>query len=192
MLDEAFWADRAQWIIWGIVMALVMGALARSRKKVRPPAEDNTLVHPKGILVAGVLCTGLFVACAVLSFDAKTGGPGVALTFLALALLGVPLIIDYSLARHTLTATGLDYGTMFKGRHSLRWADVTSVRYSQVSKWFLIESPGRPVARISAMLVGLEKFSAEVLRHVPHQRIEPQTLQILKDAAQGTLPTIWK
>jgi hypothetical protein len=184
--------ETVHWLIWGIVMALVMGALARSRKKLRPPAEGNTLVHPKGILVAGVFCTGLFVAFAVLSFDAKTGGPGVALTFLALALLGVPLIIDYYRARHTLTATGLDYGTMFKGRHSLRWADVTSVRYSQGAKWFLIESPGKPAARISAMLLGLEKLSAEVLKHVPHQRIEPQALRILKDAAQGNLPSIWQ
>lgn len=173
-------------------MALVMGALARSRKKPRTPTEGNTLVHPKGILIAGVLCTGLFVTCAVLSFDARTGGPRVALTFLALALLGVPLIVDYYRARHTLTATGLDYGTMFKGRHMLRWADVTSVRYSHASKWFVIESPGRPVARISAMLVGLEKFSQEVLKQVPHRRIEPDALLVLKDAAQGNLPAIWK
>ena len=192
MFDEAFWQDRVQWLIWGIAMALVMGALARSRQKLRPPTEGNTLVHPKGILIVGVVCTGFFAACAALSFSAKTGGPVVALVFLAFALLGVPIILDYYRARHTLTATGLDYGTMFKGRHTLRWADVASVRYSHVSKWFLIESPGRPVARISAMLVGLEKFSGEVLKHVPHSRIEPDALLILKEAALGNLPSIWQ
>ena len=191
MFDEAFWAERAQWMIWGIIMSLVMGALARSRQKFRPPAEGNTLVYPKGILVLGAICTGGFLACAALSFDAKTGGPGVALTFVVLSLLGVPLLLDYYRGRHTLTVAGLDYGTMFKGRYFVPWTEVTRVRYSQVSKWIVIESPGRPAARISAMLVGLQKFCTDVLRHIPRDRIEPDAFQVLEESARGNLPSLW-
>ena len=191
MFDEAFWADKLQWLIWGVVMAIVMGALGRSRQKLRPPTEGNTLVHPKGILVLGIVCIVFFGAFAVLSAFAETGGLGIAAVFVAFALMGVPILLEYYRVRHTLTANGLEFGTLYRGRHALRWAEVARVRYSHVWKWFVLERPGQPVARISAMLIGLQKFSEEVIKHVPHSRIDPDALPILRDAAQGNLPSIW-
>jgi hypothetical protein len=191
-MADPFWQTTIQWTIWGIAMSLVMGALARSRNKVRLPMDENKLVHPRSTLILGVVCSGFFVSAAILSVAfIEKGGWGFAIFFLAFSLLGAPIIVDYYLARHELTGDGLNYGTMFKGRHSLKWADVTSIRYSQGAKWFLVFAPGKPVARISAMLLGLPAFAKEVLNKVPGSRIETQAQQVLRETAQGNLPRIW-
>jgi Bacterial PH domain len=193
MTTRPWWAPVLQWGLWAVVMTLVMGWLARTRTRPRPARESHTLAHPRSTLVLGLICGGFFLALAVLSamFPGRTGSPLITLFFLAFAALGLPLVLDYRNARHTLTPDGLRYGRMLGDGGSLRWSEVRRVRYSEAAKWFRLELDGGRVVRISAMLRGLPEFATAVLAQVPPSAIEEDTRAVLQATAQGELPRIW-
>jgi len=182
-----------QWTIWALAMSLVMGLLAKSRDKPRPASDADTLQHARAILVLGQVSVLFFVIMAIISAATMHGKDRwMPLPFLGFALLCGTLILEYRRARHQLTDDGLAYGTLFRGRHVLRWKDVRRISYSPAMKWFVITSPDRPPARISTLLQGLPEFANAVLQQVPHGSIEPETLKMLGDTANGELPRLWQ
>ena len=64
-----------QWIVWFVLMALVMGWLARSRSRSRAASDAALLYHPTSTLIAGYAgCNEKFVLLTtgitgVLSFE---------------------------------------------------------------------------------------------------------------------------
>jgi hypothetical protein len=190
---KPWWAPVLQWGIWAVLMTIVMGWLAHTRTHPRPAGEAHSLAHPRSTLVIGLICGGFFLALAVLSamFPGKTGSPLITLFFLAFAALGLPLVLDYRNARHTLTPDGLRYGRMLGEGGRLRWAEVRRIHYSEAAKWFRLELAGGEIVRISAMLKGLPEFAAAVLAQVPPAAIDPDTRAVLQATAQGELPRIW-
>jgi len=193
MNARPWWSHVVQWGLWAVAMSLVMGWLARSRKQAPAPPDAQTLAHPRSTLIVGLVCTGLFLIVAVLSalFPGKSGSPAVTLFFIGFAALGLPLILDYRNARHTLTADGLRYGKMLGGTGTLRWADVQRLSYSQSAKWFRLDLADGRVVRVSAMLVGLPQFAQAVLDQVPPAAISPDARTVLQGTAAGELPRIW-
>jgi hypothetical protein len=193
LTTRPWWAPVLQWGLWAVLMTLVMGWLAHTRTHPRPSHEANTLAHPRSTLAIGLICGGFFLALAILSamYPGKTGSPLISLFFLAFAVLGLPLVLDYRNARHTLTADGLRYRRMLGEGGRLRWAEVRKIRYSEAAKWFRLELAGGEVVRVSAMLKGLPEFAAAVLAQVPPTAIDPETRDILQATAQGELPRIW-
>ena len=49
-----------QWIVWFVLMALVMGWLARSRSRSRAASDAALLYHPTSTLIVGLVVGGLF------------------------------------------------------------------------------------------------------------------------------------
>ncbi|PYP66807.1 MAG: hypothetical protein DMD36_16560 [Gemmatimonadetes bacterium] len=162
-------------------MGAIMAWLARSRARTRPAADAQRLTHPRSTLIVGLACSFLFsgVALASALWPGKTGSPGISLAFLAFAALGVPLILDYRNARHTLTEDGLRYGRTWGGGGTLRWREVRRLRYSAAWKWFRLEGPEGQVARAA-------------LAQVPAAAIDPQTRPVLEATAQGNPPSLWQ
>ncbi len=193
MSDKLGWSSTLQWALWAGVMSLVMGWLARTRSQPRPSREVNSLAHPPSTLAIGLVCTCFFAAIAVLSalYPGKNGSPLVSLIFVGFAALGIPVLLDYRNARHTLTPDGLQYGRMLGGGGHLAWADVRTLRYSHSAKWFRLELRDGSVVRISAMLRGLPEFAAAALARVPAGAIDAETRQLLQATAAGDLPRIW-
>jgi hypothetical protein len=193
MATQPWWAPVLQWGLWAVLMTIVMGWLAHTRSHPRAAGEAHTLAHPRSTLVIGLICGGFFLALAVLSavFPNKTGSPLVTLFFLAFAVLGLPLVLDYRNARHTLTPDGLRYGRMLGNGGMLRWAEVRRVHYSEAAKWFRLELAAGEIVRVSAMLKGLPEFAAAVLAQVPPAAIDPDTRAVLQATAHGELPRIW-
>jgi len=175
-------------------MGAIMAWLARNRTRTRAPADAQRLVHPRSTLIIGLTGSLLFggVALASALWPGKTGSLGISLAFLGFAALGVPLILDYRNARHTLTEDGLHYGRMWGGGGTLRWREVRQLGYSAAWKWFRLEGPGEQVVRISAMLQGLPEFARAALAQVPAAAIDPQTRTVLEATAQGNPPTLWQ
>jgi hypothetical protein len=192
MAGRAWWATAIQWAVWLGATTLVMGWLARSR--LRPHGLNaGVLEHPASTLIIGVVCTLFFCALAVLSFlfPGRTGSGLVSLTFVGFALLGVLLIVDYVRVRHSLQPGGLHYTPLLSPTWTIRWDEVTRIRYSQAAKWFRIDTVGGRVVRVSAMLTGLPEFAKTVLREVPPSRIDANALPILEQTAAGNPPPIW-
>src|SRR6185436_13978037 len=45
---------------------------------------------------------------------------------------------------------------------------------------------------LSAMLMGLPEFARLLLAHAPREALEPETLRVLQETAEGRLPSAWK
>lgn len=175
-------------------MALVMGWVARGRSRARPPAEEGALVQPFAILVVGWVSVVFWTAIAIVSTTVgrnSTTTLWTTLGFGGFALASTLLIAWYYLGRHFVSAQGMNYGRLFGGRLVFDWADVKTVRFSQVNKWFRLELNSGGVVRVSAMLVGLPAFAGLLLLNVPRERISDDTYEILRRTSEGDLPNIW-
>ena len=106
-----------QWTLWLALMTVVMRWLGRTRER-QTDAGAGTLAHPRSTLIIGLVCTGFFLACAVGSvLPAGPRRPAfIPYFFLGFAALGVPMILDWRNARHTLVPGGLRYRSMLGAR----------------------------------------------------------------------------
>ncbi len=191
MTERPWWAVALQWALWGGVMTLVMGWLARSRAVHGAP--DGLLRQPRSALFIGWACTLFFAALAGLSraFPGRNPAAWPTLVFLFFAAGGLVLVAEYHRGRHRLTPEGLRYGKLL-GRGGLaRWDQVTRLGYSDAAKWFRLETSDGRVVRVSAMLTGLPDFASAALDHVPENAIEGRARQMLEAVRLGKLPSIW-
>lgn len=193
MTDRAWWITAIQWSLWFVVMSFVMGWLNKSRHRSRPPSEQRRLVHPSSTLIIGLTCLFLFGGIAVVSnvFKNKTTTWWTTSLFVGFALLAVPMILDYFIARHTISEDGLAYKTITGASKYLRWSELRTVRYAPVMGWFRLETQSGDVARVSVMLMGLPEFARLVLAHAPVEAIDDETLPLLRATADGQPPYVW-
>jgi hypothetical protein len=174
-------------------MTLVMGWVARSRLKARPPNQSNRLVHPMSTLIIGIVCFVFFAGIAIISnvFPNETVTWWTTTLFVGFAALAVPMIADYFLSRHEVSERGLSYGRLLGLRGTMTWSELRTVRYAPVMKWFRLEDRSGQVARISAMLLGLPQFARLLLKHSPPDTIDDNTRSILEATANGEPPPVW-
>ena len=151
------------------------------------------LRHPRSTLVVGVVCSGFFLALAVLSslFPGKDGSPAISLLFVGFACLGAPLIVEYYRVVHRLEEGGLRYTPLISSPSFMPWTDVKSVRYAPSMKWFRIEGRDGRIVRVSVMLMGLPEFARVLLSEVPELRIDPAARVLLEQTAEGHPPSVW-
>lgn len=183
-----------QWTLWGVVMTIVMGWVARSRLRERPDSERYTLKHPISTLVIGVVGAVFFFGIAIISNTIgknPTSTVWTTILFVAFGLASVPMIADYFFARHRVSDSGIEYGRMMGQRGHLRWSEVQRVSYAPAMKWFVLEDALGTKVRISAMLLGLPEFARFVLLHVPIEAMEPDTFAVLQSTEQGQPPNVW-
>lgn len=188
--DNRVWL---QWTLWGLLMSLVMGWVARSRSRPRPAGSDQRLHHPTSTLVIGIAGFLLFATIAVISnvFANATTSWKTTAVFVGFALLALPVLGDYFAARHEVSEEGLRYGRLFGSGGYMRWTELRSVRFSEAMKWFRLESQSGKVVRLSVMLMGLPRCAQLLLAHAPPQSIEKNTLPVLQSTAEGNPPSVW-
>ena len=192
-IDSQFWIDAVQWIIWGIVMAGVMGWVATQRGRFDISGGPNRLSHPKAILVLGWLGVVFFAGIAVVSnvFPNDTVTWWTNAIFLGFASMSVLIIVEYYRVHHEYSEEGLHFGRLFGSRGYLRWDMLASVEYSESMKWFRLQTKSGEIARISASQRGLPGFADTLLRRAPEGTIEEQTEEILRTTAGGNPPALW-
>ena len=188
--DNRVWL---QWMLWGLLMSLVMGWVARSRNGTRPAGSAQRLQHPTSTLVIGLACFLLFAALAVISnvFANATTSWKTTTVFVVFALLALRVLGDYLAARHEVSEEGLRYGRLIGSGGYMPWTELKSVRFSEAMKWFRLESQSGKVVRLSVMLMGLPRFAQLLLAHAPRQSIEKNTLPVLQTTAEGNPPSVW-
>jgi hypothetical protein len=193
MDNHEWWVRILKGAVWIVAMTIVMGWIARSRTKDRKNKNPNTLTPPRSLLIIGLICFLLFGGVAVFSNVYSNGTETWWTTagFAGVALAGLAIVIDYVIARHQVSDSGLWYGRWFGSRRSLQWSELRTVRYAPLTKWFRLETTNGEVARISAYLTGLPEFARLVLKHAPSDSIEEETLSILQATAHGNPPPVW-
>ena len=182
-----------QWTLWTIIMSLIMGWVARSRRQPRAAGYARRLQHPPSTLIIGLVCFLFFAGIAVISnvYANATTTWLTTTVFVGFALLALPIVGDYFAARHEVSEEGFRYGRLFGSGGQIRWADLKSVRFSAAMKWFRLESQSGTVVRISVMLMGLPVFAQLLLVHTPPEAIESNTLPVLRMTAEGNPPSVW-
>jgi len=110
-----------QWTLWTIIMSLIMGWVARSRRQPRAAGYARRLQHPPSTLIIGLVCFSFFAGIAIVSnvFANATTTRLTTTVFVGFALLALPLVGDYFAARHEASKEGLRYGRLF----GFRWSD---------------------------------------------------------------------
>lgn len=192
-MNRQGWIPVLRWAVWAVLMALIMGWVARSRLKTGLSRDSTRLFHPASTLVVGLTGFLLFAGIAVLSnaFPNRTATWFTTAVFVFFALLSLLVVADYFLARHEPSEEGLRFRRLTGSRGYLRWSDLRRVNYAPAMKWFRLETRAGEVARVSAMLVGLPEFARFLLRHAPPGVIDPETLPILQATASGRPPPVW-
>jgi len=187
------WVPVLKWALWGSIMSLVMGWVARTRLRARTPASSLRLQYPPSTLIIGVVTFLFFGAIAVISnvFANHTTTWWTTATFVAFALLALPIIAGYFGTRHEMSEDGLRYGRLFGSSRYVRWLDLKGIRYNPVTKSFRLESHSGDTLSISVMLMGLPIFARLVVAKVPPEAIEAATLPILQATAEGNPPSVW-
>lgn len=203
-MNSGFWAEVLHWTLWGAVMALVMGWLARSRLRARPATEARHLVHPPSTLIMGIVGLTLFGGIAVLLAvllivippQAAASVPWfmwwLVAAFLAFALLFVPSVSGFFLERHEISERGIAFRSWMGVRKYLRWSDLCAVRYGPIMSCFRLRTGTGTAARVSLSLMGLPEFARLLLRNSPEGAIDPGTLKILQATAAGNPPPLWE
>lgn len=193
-MSRAWWIPIVQWTVWGLVMAAVMGWVAKGRLRKRAESDARTLCHPISTLVIGIAGGVFFFGIAMVSNTIgknNTTTIWITLSFIAFGLASLPMIADYFFARHRVSEDGLEYGRMFGQRGILRWSEVRKVRFASVMKWFVLELHSGTTVRVSAMLIGLPELARLLLRYVPKEAIDPEAHALLLETAQGRPPNVW-
>jgi hypothetical protein len=193
-VNNGWWSD-LEGVLVVIVTGLVMGWLAKARIRQRPTSEAGKLVHPASTLVIGLVPMAFFLGIAVISNTFgknRTTTIWTTLAFIGFGALGLPLVLDYYFARHQVLADGMAYGSLFGKRGRFRWYEVARVRYNAAAKWFVLDLRSGSRVRISAMLRGLPEFAAALLAHIPRTVIDDASYRVLRETAEGKLPSIWE
>ena len=189
-----WWVSVLQWSLWGVVMVIVMGWVARSRLRARPEGDQRTLRHPISTLLIGLMGSAFFFGIAIISNTVGKNATATIWTTLGFVLFGLaslPMVADYFFARHTVSEAGLEYGRMWGQRGSLRWADVVRVSYASGMKWFVLQTRDGKTVRISVMLMGLPAFAGLLLQHVLPQAIDEEAFPIIRETQGGRPPSVW-
>lgn len=187
------WLSIVQWVFVAGLLFLLFGWLARSRDRARPASESRRLRHPPTTLIVGAvfLALTLAVAVAIWMLPGTSSDRWVSVVLAVFGLANVPLIVDYFVGRHEVSELGMDYRKMTGARRSLRWSELSSVRYAPVMKWFRLETESGQVARVSAMLMGLPEFARLLLAGAPRSVVDADSIAILEATARGKPPPIW-
>src|SRR5258706_13310485 len=59
--NRAWWITLLQWTLWGVLMLIIAGWLAKSRFRARPASEARRLVHPPSTLIIGLFALLCFL-----------------------------------------------------------------------------------------------------------------------------------
>jgi hypothetical protein len=193
MENRPWWATLLQWTLWGVLMLIVVGWLAKSRFRARPASEARRLVHPTSTLIISLICLAFFAGLSVVSnvFRNQTTTWWTTAIFIGFALLSLPMVSGFFLEKYEVSEDALS-GTNFAGvRKYIRWSELRAVRYAPLMKWFRLETQSGNVARVSVMLMGLPEFAELLLQNAPQGAIDAGTLDVLRATAAGNPPSIW-
>jgi hypothetical protein len=169
-----------------------MAWMERRRLKERDGLDPHVLEYPFSTLVFGVVVLVFFLAFPEFlslfeDVTASIWSTVSTITLTGFAFFGVKFIGDYARVRYQVEPEGLAYRTLFRSGF-LRWADIRRIHYSHIFDRFRVEGQNGKVIRLSKQLMSLSSFASTVLHAVPVDRMNPDTVEILKYFAAGPTP----
>jgi hypothetical protein len=187
--SNPWWNPLLRGVISAVLMSLVMGWLARSRKKP-PQADSRQLTYPRSVFTLGLVSALLFLTCAFFAFRSPTGGALVSAFFLCFAVMGAYMLVEYVTTSYVAREAGLEYTTLLR-RGFAAWSEISEVRFSPSMKWFVLRMRDGKTLRISALMLGLPVFAEAVLAEASHMVIDDDSLRLLRETSIGNPPSVW-
>jgi len=193
-MQNEWWMEIVKWTLIGVVVVFFGRWFRRYGFRIRLSPDGTTLKQPLSFLIAGVVG---FIFWGGFTVVSNTIGKNETTTiwsttiFVFLALMSLVMIAFYYFARHYLTPEGLDYGKLHGQRGYTRWSEIHEMKYRPRLGWFQLRTEAGSTIRISATLIGLPEFAQHVLAHVPSERIDSSTGDLLTEIAAGETPKSW-
>jgi len=182
-----------KWILIGVVVVFFGRWFRRYGFRIRLSPDGTTLKQPLSFLIAGVVG---FIFWGGFTVVSNTIGKNETTTiwsttiFVFLALMSLTMIVYY-FTRHRLSAEGINYTRLHGKQGYTRWSEIHEMKYRPRLGWFQLRTEAGSTIRISATLIGLPEFAQHVLAHVPSERIDSSTGDLLTEIAAGETPKSW-
>jgi hypothetical protein len=175
-----------------LLVTLIVGWLARSRRPAERQADAQVLIYSKAALIVGCFTAMAFAFFTVLIGSSEDPSQRPAALFFVVGLLfGASFIWEGVWVRHELSPEGLVYRGAYRRYAMIAWTEFESARWRDSMKWFVVTTRDGRKLRFSAMLNGLEAFAAALQAHCPDLEVDAKTAVVLADARHGVLPSIW-
>ncbi|MEM9675687.1 MAG: hypothetical protein AAF992_24055 [Bacteroidota bacterium] len=162
-------------IIIPAAVALVMAALlAASKKKPKEDINGNKVLRLPILytLIGGIATVGSLV---ILVYGLLTSEPEetvfVLIFFLAVAGLGVPLLLMGVVFKIVITPDGIEQTTMLGKIKTMRWIDITAITFGNVSLELKIRSRDQKI-KAHLHLVGFPDLINEIESNTKFTRTE--------------------
>lgn len=152
--------------------------ISNSRYRTILPDASGRLHLRHGLLFRAYAC-GLFLGLElllgslVLFFPPESSlaiGLLVAAALITL-VLGVILMWDASRFALTVTASGLECRSPWRGPRTILWREVERVSFSSVNLWFAIEPKSGPPFHVLAIVPGVNQFLAACETNLPVEKL---------------------
>ena len=155
-----------------LIMLLVFYTAARRAKPI--PTTDGGYLLQYAAVIKGFVAILILIVIggmgfALLNIPIRRDSDIYAMGMMsAMALLGVIyLSIEYFTVRVWVGPNGIIGTSGWRGKREYRWDEIKRITYSPSSMLFLINSPGKPSLRVSAMLSGMDTFSQFCAKYLP-------------------------
>lgn len=90
-------------------------------------------------------------------------------SFLATSVIAALPLIDVIRTVIVVSEDGVTRYSPWSGQATLRWADIQSVRYSTLNRWFVLRGPAASI-RVSRHLTGWKEFAHTLQRKLARER----------------------
>lgn len=168
-------------MIASIVKELLEGAVAYvfidSVAERRRHGAGKTLTHgwEMAIVGFGALAMALAMSVSVLFWtDSVISDPADAPPLLILASLfglgSACLLLEYFVVKGKYDDVGIRFRTPWRGRTEAAWSDLHSVRFSSISKWYVLKFAGGKTIRVSTFIDG----HGDLIRWIAKRKTTPK------------------
>ena len=192
-MQNEWWMEIVKWMLIGVVVVFFGRWFRRYGFRIRLSPDGTTLKQPLSFLIAGVvgfIFYGGFTAVSNTIGKNETTSIWSTTIFVFLALMSLTMIVYY-FTRHRLSAEGINYTRLHGKQGYTRWSEIHEMKYRPRLGWFQLRTEAGSTIRISATLIGLPEFAQHVLTHVPLERINSSTGDLLTEIAAGETPKSW-
>jgi hypothetical protein len=163
----------------------------RRRSKLIPGVIPGQLIQPRWMLTIGLLTVPLFalLGTTAVFMPKQSAIDWVRCVFVwGIAATSLFTIARYYLARHRVSAQGLDFGHATGARTQILWSDLQRVEYCFSRPHFRLQTHSGNVVRIWVLYTGLPEFATLLLAHTASSAIDNRTLAVLQATARGNPP----
>ena len=149
-------------------------AALRSKPTIDPATGAGIYTYGRASKALGLFSLILPAFMGMLSLILYRKGESDYPTWLIICLIFAAMsawaLLEFFVVRLIVSEEGIKSISPWTGRRFFRWDEIESIRYSKVSRWYVITGPARKKIYASEYLKGFGHLGAELRKKIPRER----------------------